>query len=163
MYVKKTRILAKEDLEEKINEYEKKYKMDFDNYFEKVVKGHEDELDAEGVLSDIEVWGSLVSTLEEMNEKKIPGPVETFIRPVPEERAAEIQKLFTKKRLELLQFIKTVEDMSISQISRQLHRDRKSVTEDLDLFSSFDFVKLERSGRKVLAKPEFSEIDIKIK
>lgn len=163
MYVKRTKILSEDDVSQQIKEYEAKYKTDFADYFENFVKGNEDELDAEGVLEDIEEWGSLVSTLRDMREHGAPGPIETHVMPVPEDKAMDIHRIFTKKRLELLKFIKSVEHESISDIARDLKRDRKSVMVDLNILAEFNFVKLEKHGRRMMAEPEFSEIDIKIK
>jgi hypothetical protein len=162
MYVKLTKTLSQDQVRAQITGFERKYGKKFSEYYEKDVKGHEDELDAEGVLSEIDEWGGLEATLESMKHGG-PGPIESTITPLPDDEAEKIQKLFTCKRLELLKHVKSAGESSISQIARELHRDRKAVTQDLAVFAQLSFITMERAGRKAIAKPAYSEIEIKIR
>jgi predicted transcriptional regulator len=162
MFLKLTKTLSIEEVRAQIAEFEKRYGKKFDEYYKKDVKGHEDELDSEGALTEIEDWGDLVAALERMQHGE-PGPTESFITPLPDDRAEEVQKLFTRKRLELLRHIRDASGSSVSQIARDLHRDRKTVTQDLAVFARLSLVGLEKTGRKVITKPEYSEIEIKIR
>ena len=55
--------------------------------------------------------------------------------------------MFTKKRLELMETIKTRHPQSVQDLARMTKRAKQAVTRDLKVLERFEVVKLERKGR----------------
>ncbi|MFB6208966.1 MAG: hypothetical protein ABEJ56_02390 [Candidatus Nanohaloarchaea archaeon] len=69
-------------------------------------------------------------------------------------------KLFSGKRIELLDKLSEKKFNSISQLARELDRDKKNVSEDIKLLFEHGIVDLEEKGRSKRPIFNFSRIEI---
>jgi len=74
------------------------------------------------------------------------------------EAAAEI---LTEKRLELLDYLNNHEVESIRDLARQLERDKRNVSDDLDILWENDLIEYEEDGSKKQPYPTSKNIFIK--
>lgn len=59
----------------------------------------------------------------------------------------KFRKVFTKKRLEILNQLDKISFSSIAELSRHVKRDIKNIYDDLKILEKFDLVKLNKNGK----------------
>jgi predicted transcriptional regulator len=70
----------------------------------------------------------------------------------------KFRKVFTTKRLEILNQLNKIQVNSISELARVLKRDVKNVYEDLQLLNKFNLIKLNKLGKNT--KPELDVVTV---
>jgi predicted transcriptional regulator len=73
---------------------------------------------------------------------------------------SQARKLLTEKRRELLQTLSEKEFDSITQLSKELQRDKKNVSQDIKKLYQHGIVDLKDQGRSKKPVFEFSKIEI---
>lgn len=61
----------------------------------------------------------------------------------------DVDHIFTKKRLEVIDYINKNHPASIQELANGLHRKKQAVDRDLKIFETYRIVKLVKSGRTV--------------
>ena len=62
----------------------------------------------------------------------------------------ESSSIFTKKRLELIDKIKSHHPKSVKELSKMTKRTKQAVTRDLKILERFEIVRLEKNGRNTI-------------
>lgn len=73
---------------------------------------------------------------------------------------SQAQKLLTEKRRELLQTLSEKEFNSITELSQELERDKKNVSQDIKKLYQNGIIDLKDQGRSKKPVFEFSKIEI---
>jgi len=155
MWIKRIRVLNKEDIFQKIKMFEAKYGMPLERFEKEVVKGHEEELDERGIYPEYEEWTYYSDSLK---SKKLPYMEESYIKPLmPSKPTLEI---FTRQRLRILDVLNERQIGSVAELSKIIERDRSSVSHDLKILQTAEFVQLIRMGKKVVPTPTASKLMI---
>lgn len=162
IYVKFSKRLTKRDVAEKIKHFENKYGMPLGEYEEKVVKGHEEELDERGLLGEFDRWKYYVDSLKEFDEGKPPLIVESITRPMPPgSKGLEIfVKVFTKERVRLFDKLKGKGEVSVTNLSELLNRDRSSVMADIDVLKEAGLMQLQKKGKLTIPQLKYDKIAV---
>lgn len=74
----------------------------------------------------------------------------------------EFRKILTRKRLRLLELIKSNDFYSISEITKKTKRNIKNIYEDLKLLEKFNLIKLEKKTKNIFVTSSVEEIILKI-
>lgn len=62
--------------------------------------------------------------------------------------------IFTKKRMELVEFINKYKPNSVQELANLTHRKKQAVDRDLKILEQHEILTMERKGRKVVPKVE---------
>jgi len=74
----------------------------------------------------------------------------------------ELNKLFSPKKIQILNFLKKNRINSIKELAEKLDRDYKNVYSDLKFFEKLGIVELEKVNGNIVPKVLYDEIDIKL-
>lgn len=96
-------------------------------------------------MSD-EMWGGIVRFLDEVWRNPKDTPDSGVLLSLQDR---EISKLFTKKRIELMNTISYGRLESVSELSEKVGRQLSAVERDLKILNDFGIVELEKKGRIV--------------
>lgn len=156
MYIRYSRHLTKKDVEEKVSAYEARFGLSLAEFERKVLKGHEEELDARGILEEYEEWRHYVHALS----GTLPPIIESLVQPVADSSLDTITQAFTKERLKILGALNEKRFSSIAEFSSRLHRDRSSVATDLALLEKVNLVALVPNGRNRIPVARWEKIAV---
>ncbi len=70
----------------------------------------------------------------------------------------KFRKIFTQKRLEILNKLNKAQPNSIAELSRMLKRNIKNVYDDLQILNKFNLIKLKKQGKNI--KPELDVVEV---
>ena len=140
MLVRVVRRLTLEEISKRIEGFEKKWGMTFDELEELFLNRR-----VEGVMVDVYYeWASLVHAYRGyMEGGELDYSVEELRDLTPEEL-----ELLTPKRLELLYSLGGQRIESINDLARKTRRDVKNVYQDLQLLSKLGFVIFKKVGKR---------------
>ena len=144
--MKISKTISKEEIEKRIEGFEKKYKTDF-RRFKNKMRGIEDTDENEQIIGDYDNWAGYRRALR-IIEKTGKSPLsEEYFRLIPESKFGEIDDIFTKERIRVLKFLNEGRVGSIAELSKLLKRDRSSVVQDLEVLDKEGVIAFERKGR----------------
>jgi len=104
----------------------------------------------------------IIDKLKEIDKRKYNEKLKTN---VSFESIDDLRKILTKRRLQLLRFIKHKKPASIYQLAIDIGRDRKSVTTDINILHNLGFLELkEKKNLREVVMPSvnFDKVEIKI-
>jgi len=156
MLIRIIRNLTSEEIEEKIRKFEKEVDMSFEK-FEELFLGQK--LDTKHARVYFE-WAELVDCYKGYIEEGTLDYTVEEIRDFKPEQAA----LLTPKRIELLYKLAVLRVESINDLAKKVKRNVKNVYQDLQVLSSFGFVRLnKRRGRTIVPETLVKEITFLIR
>ncbi len=140
MLVRVVRQLTLDEVQARIQGFEKEYGMSFDEFEELFWKKQLDRR----LMSRYSEWAGLVHAYRAYVEG---GELDYIIE---EERDLEPKEaaLLTPKRLELLYSLASVRPESINDLAQKTRRDVKNVYEDLKALRTLGFVSFKKRGRR---------------
>jgi predicted transcriptional regulator len=107
----------------------------------------------------VKIRGSILKDINELkqNSKQVPNSVTTYL-----DSLEELPKLFTKKRLKLLNYLMKDFDQNktITQISKDLNRKQEALSRDLIALEKKGFIIKTKEKQKVFPKTNFEELRI---
>jgi predicted transcriptional regulator len=107
----------------------------------------------------VKIGGSILKDINELkqNSKQVPNSVTTYL-----DSLEELPKLFTKKRLKLLNYLMKDFDQNktITQISKDLNRKQEALSRDLIALEKKGFIIKTKEKQKVFPKTNFEELRI---
>ena len=156
MLVRIVRRLTLEEISKRIEGFEKKCGMGFDEFEELFLKRRVDR----GMVDVYYEWASLVHAYRGyMEGGELDYSVEELRDLTPEEL-----ELLTPKRLELLYSLGGQRIESINDLARKTRRDVKNVYQDLQLLSKLGFVAFKKVGkRNIIPETLIEEITLLIR
>jgi len=156
MLIRIIRNLTSEEIEEKIRKFEKESGMSFEK-FEELFLGQK--LDTKHARVYFE-WAELVDCYKGYIEEGTLDYTVEEIKDFKPEKAA----LLTPKRIELLYKLAVLRVESINDLAKKVKRNVKNVYQDLQVLSSFGFVRLnKRRGRTIVPETLVKEITFLIR
>lgn len=78
------------------------------------------------------------------------------------EDPGKLRKIFTEKRMELIEKIKELSPESIRDLARKLNRGVREVHEDLTLLESYDIVDFLDEGRAKKPRVPYDQIEVQV-
>jgi len=156
MLLRIIRDLTSEEVEEKIERFEKELGMSFEKFEELFLK---QKLDAKFARAYFE-WADLVDSYKGyMEDGQLDYTVEEIKDFEPEQIA-----LLTPKRIELLYQLAALRVESINDLAQKVRRNVKNVYQDLQVLNRFGFVKLNKhKGRALIPETLVKEITFLIR
>jgi len=140
MLVRIVRRLALEEIGKRIEGFEKKWGMSFDEFEESFLSRR---IDRSAVDVYYE-WASLVHAYRGYMEG---GELDYTVEELRDLTSEELE-LLTPKRLELLYSLSGQRTESINDLARKTRRDVKNVYQDLQLLSKLGFVVFKKVGKR---------------
>lgn len=156
MLLRIIRDLTPEEVEEKIQKFEKELGMSFEKFEELFLK---QKLDAKFARAYFE-WAELVDSYKGYIED---GQLDYAIEEIKDFKPEQIA-LLTPKRIELLYQLAALRVESINDLAQKARRNVKNVYQDLQVLSKLGFVKLnKRKGRTIIPETLLKEITFLIR
>lgn len=156
MILRIIRNLTPEEVEEKIQKFEKELGMSFEKFEELFLK---QKLDAKFARAYFE-WAELVDSYKGYIED---GQLDYAIEEIKDFKPEQIA-LLTPKRIELLYQLAALRVESINDLAQKARRNVKNVYQDLQVLSKLGFVKLnKRKGRTIIPETLLKEITFLIR
>ncbi len=156
MLLRIIRDLTSEEVEDRINRFEREFSMDFERFEELFF---EQKLDAKFVGAYFE-WAELVDTYKGYIEG---GQLDYTVEEVKDFQPEQVA-LLTPRRVELLFQIAALRVESINDLAQKVRRNVKNVYGDLQVLSKFGFVKLnKRRGRAFVPETLLKELTFLIR
>ena len=146
IYMKISKAISKEELEERIGKFEKKYKTDFDRFKSKM-RRIEDTEENEQAIEDYQDWAGYRRALKTIKKTGKSPVKEEYIKLIPENKFGEIDDIFTRERIRILKCLNERRVGSIAELSKLLKRDRSSVVQDLEVLSKEEVIAFDKKGR----------------
>lgn len=140
MLVKIVRRLTLEEIEKRIKDLEKEYKMTFDEFEDLLLTKKIDD----SLIDVYLLWAQLVHAYHGYIES---GELECVIEETIDLNSEDL-KVFTPKRLELLYKLSDLKVGSINELSQRIHRDVKNVYQDLQILKRLNLVIFRKRGRR---------------
>ncbi len=114
-------------------------------------------------IMDMDKWFDHVgNVLKDFNKKKY----KPYKKTVSFENLELLRKTLTPRRIQLLSVVKNKKPRSIYELSKILHRERKSVTNDINILKELGFINLKKETKeRTMMRPEvrFEEIEIGVR
>jgi hypothetical protein len=142
MLAKIVRRLTLEEVHQRIENFEKKYGMTFDEFEELYLKKRVDRQ----LLDSYYEWTSLVHAYRGYVES---GELDYFVEELLDLTPSKMA-LLTPKRLELLYSLASLRIESINDLAQKTRRNIKNVYEDLHVLKSLGFITLRREEKETL-------------
>ncbi len=101
-------------------------------------------------ISD-EKWESAMAFIRESIKNPDKFPDDVLLLSLSKE---ELTKLFTKKRIELIEAMKREGPRTMSELARFLERELSAIDRDLNALEDIGLVRLEKNGREVTCSIE---------
>ena len=156
MLLRIIRDLTPEEVEEKIQKFEKELGVSFEKFEELFLK---QKLDAKFARAYFE-WAELVDSYKGYIED---GQLDYAIEEIKDFKPEQIA-LLTPKRIELLYQLAALRVESINDLAQKARRNVKNVYQDLQVLSKLGFVKLnKRKGRTIIPETLLKEITFLIR
>ena len=140
MLVRVVRRLALEEIHNRIEAFEKKFSMSFEELEELYLAKR-----ATGMIANVYFeWADLVHAYRGYMESG------EFDYTVEETRDLSLREmtLLTPKRLELLYSLASLQVESINHLAQRIHRNVKNVHQDLQTLKKLDFVAFKKKGKR---------------
>jgi hypothetical protein len=156
--VKVERRLSVNEVQRKIEKFEKQFNMKFEEFERKFLDGgFKEDLSAEYLE-----WSELVHAYQAYVEA---GEMEYLEDQFVDLSPKQLGALLTCERIRLLENIDRIGAESIYDLSRAIHRNVKNVYTDLKILENLNFVTLEKEkkGKRLIPKLQVEKITIEIR
>jgi len=142
MLIRIIRDLTSEEVEERIQRFEREFSMDFEKFEELFLKQKLNTKFARGYFE----WAELVNTYKGYIEG---GQLDYTVEEVKDFKPEQVS-LLTPRRIELLFQIAALRVESINDLAQKVRRNVKNVHQDLQVLSKLGFIKLNRRKGRAL-------------